>query len=338
MNVSHSSNIKLIALNKQQLFELIYATEKLEKDLSISISKDLITNQLKQAVAIKLSQMKKVAVEEHSWMTIWMLLVQDYSSLVGLFEFKGPPNQAGRVEIGFGLDPAFDDKQKIAEAVDHLSEWALKQPRCNLVTATSVTNPLMMEVFHAAGFLKMAEAQSGSLWHRYQDPAEIPHKISRHGFESIGVIHTAFETPAGTPIQPNAAQDSQGTIILHPVLVEGLRDLDGFSHIILIYVFDQIGQPRLLVKPFMDDQERGVFATRAPARPNPIGISVVRLLKIEGNLLTFSDADMLNNTPLLDIKPYAPPFEPQTVERMGWLTKRADLLNESKDDGRFVLD
>jgi len=338
MKASHSKDIKLIALNKQQLFELIYATEKLEKNLSISISQELITNQLKQAVAFKLSQMKKVAVEEHSWMTIWMLLVQDNSSLTGLFEFKGPPNQAGRVEIGIGLDPAFDDKIRIAEAVDYLCEWALNQPRCNLITATSVTNPLMMQVFHDAGFLKMAEAPSGSLWHRYQNPAEIPHQISRHGFESIGVIHTAFETPNGTPIQPNAAQNSQGTIVLHPVLVEGLRDLDGFSHIILIYVFDQINQPKLLVKPYMDDQERGVFATRAPARPNPIGISVVRLLKIEGNRLTFSGADMLNNTPLLDIKPYAPPFEPQTVERIGWLTKRADLLSESKDDGRFVLD
>lgn len=336
MNASTNKDITLIALNKQQLFELIYSTEKLEKDLSITISQDLITDQLKQAITIKLRQMKRVAVEEHDWMTIWLLLVQGFSSATGLFEFKGPPNQAGRVEIGFVLDPVFVDNEKVFEAVDYLSEWALKQPRCSLITATSVTDPMMMQVFQTAGFLKIAEAPIGSLWHRYQNHSEIPHQISRHGFESIGVIHTAFENPTGTPIQPNAAEDSLGTIILHPALVGGLRDLDGFSHIILIYVFDRIDQRKLLVKPFMDEQERGVFATRAPARPNPIGISVVRLLKIEGNRITINGADILNNTPLLDIKPYAPAFEPQTVESIGWLTTRVNQLPDSKDDGRFL--
>ena len=336
MNASDNKGINLIKLNKQQLFELIYMADNLEKDLSITFPQGLISEHLKKAVAFKLKQIKKSLAEDHDWMTIWLFLAQDSPTVAGVFEFKGPPNESGRVEIGFGLDPDFDDNSKVVEAIDTLCEWALSQPKCNFVTATRVTDSKMMQLLQTAGFFKMAEAKTGSLWHRYLDPTEIPHQIKRYGFESIGLIHTAYENPEGTPIQPNSAADSQGTIVLHPILVEGLRDLDGFSHIILIYVFDQIIQPKLLVKPFMDDQERGVFATRAPARPNPIGMSVVRLLKIEGNRLTFSGADMLNNTPLLDIKPYAPPFEPQTVERIGWLTKRADRLPESKDDGRFM--
>jgi len=336
MNAPHNKSIKLIKLNKQQLFELIYMADNLEKDLSITFPQGLISENLKKAVAFKLKQIKKSLAESHDWLTIWLFLVQGSTTVAGIFEFKGPPNEIGRVEIGLGLDPVFDDNSKIVEAIDTLCEWALSQPTCEFVTATRVADSKMMQLLEAAGFFKMAEAKTGSLWHRYSNPIEIPHKIKRFGFESIGLIHTAYENPEGTPIQPNAAADSQGTIVLHPVLVEGLRDLDGFSHIILIYVFDQISQPMLLVKPFMDDQEHGVFATRAPARPNPIGMSVVRLLKIEGNRLTFSGADMLNNTPLLDIKPYAPPFEPQTVERIGWLTKRADRLPESKDDGRFM--
>ena len=335
MNELISEEIKLIPLSKQQLFELVYATEKLEKDLSVTISRDLITNQLTQAVAVKLNQMKKNPVSDYGWMTIWLLLPHNSSSVSGLFEFKGAPNQEGRVEIGFGIDPVFDDIPKVSEAIDSLSKWAIEQPKCTLITATSVSDPMMKNVFQEGGFLRMAEAPSGSLWHRYQDPAEIPHQITRHGFESIGVIHTAFENPIGTPIQPNAAEDSLGTVIIHPVLAEGLKDLDGFSHIILLYVFDRINTPKLLVKPFMDEQERGVFATRAPSRPNPIGISVVRLLAIEGNRLSISGADILNNTPLLDVKPYIPAFDPADVDRIGWLEDRKDRLKNTSDDGRF---
>ena len=328
MNESSSKETALIALNKKQLIELVYATEKLEKDLSVTISRDLITNQLTQAVAIKQKQIKKNLVSEHSWMAIWLMLPHGSSTVSGLFEFKGAPNPEGRVEIGFGIDPVFEDIPKVVEVVDSLSKWAFEQPKCTLITATSVSDPMMMKVFQEAGFLKMAEAPSGSLWHRYQDQDEIPHHITRHGFESIGVIHTAYENPIGTPIQPNAAETSLGTVIIHPMLAEGLRDLDGFSHIILLYVFDRINTPKLLVKPFMDEQDRGVFATRAPSRPNPIGISVVRLLAIEGNRISFSGADILNNTPLLDVKPYVPAFDPVDVERIGWLEHRKDRLTE----------
>lgn len=336
MNELTNKETKLIALSKQQLFELVYAIEKLEKDLSLTISKDLLTDQLTQAVAIKLNQMKKREVSEQGWMSIWLLIPQNSNTVTGLFEFKGPPNQEGRVEIGIGLDPVFDDIHQISEAIKNLCERAFEQPKCNLITATAVSDPILAKVFQEADFLKMAESPAGSLWHCYQNPAEIPHQITRHGFESIGVIHTTYENPSGTPIQPNAAENSLGTIIVHPVLMEGLKDLDDFSHIILLYVFDRINQPKLLVKPFMDDEERGVLATRAPARPNPIGISVVRLLRIEGNLLHFSGADILNNTPLLDIKPYVPAFDPDNVDRIGWLENRKDRLPNSFDDGRFI--
>jgi tRNA-Thr(GGU) m(6)t(6)A37 methyltransferase TsaA len=256
----------------------------------------------------------------------------------GLLTFSGMPDASGIVEIRYDIDPDFPNQEWLRDAIQELSTWALQQPKCELVTATSNVDPLMTDLYEKAGFIRIAQSAVSCLWHKYRDMSQIPHQISRHGFESIGTIHTGYEVAAGTPIQPNAAQESIGTIILHPALTDGLKDLDGFSHIILLYVFDRITHPRLMVKPFMDDQDRGVFATRAPARPNPIGISVIRLLKIDDNLITFSGADMLNNTPLLDIKPYAPPFEPQTVERIGWLEQRAERLQGSSDDGRFVED
>ena len=155
-------------------------------------------------------------------------------------------------------------------------------------------------------------------------------------FQPIGIIQTEHLHAAGTPIQPTAAKDCLGKIILNPELVIGLQDLDGFSHIILLYFLDRIKNSKLLVKPFMDDTERGVFATRAPSRPNPIGLSVVKLIRIEGNIITFSGADMLNNTPLLDIKPYVPLFDPPSVEKIGWLQHNSKRLENSQDDGRFL--
>lgn len=164
----------------------------------------------------------------------------------------------------------------------------------------------------------------------------LPNQILQRIFEPIGIIYTDYETAVGTPIQPTATEDSLGKIVLKPELEPGLKDLDGFSHIILLYVFDRIQQSKLLVKPFLDDTERGVFSTRAPTRPNPIGLSVVRLLKIEGNQVTFSGADMLNNTPLLDIKPYVPMFEPSSIEKFGWLEQQTKRLKNHTDDGRFL--
>lgn len=135
----------------------------------------------------------------------------------------------------------------------------------------------------------------------------------------IGVIRTPFAEPAGTPIQPCMAQGAEGSVIVFDEFAAGLQDLAGFERIWLIYWFHRAGPPRLRVQPFLDEQERGLFATRAPCRPNPIGISCVRLLAVEGHLLKIADVDIVDGTPLLDIKPYAPQFDCYPVRRTGWL-------------------
>ena len=157
-------------------------------------------------------------------------------------------------------------------------------------------------------------------------------------YRPIGIIYTPFKKPKGTPIQPTAAKGVNGKVEVFPEYAEGLKDLDGFSHIILIYHFHLSKKFSLKVKPFMDDQMRGVFATRAPSRPNPIGISVVRLIKIEGNILHIQDVDIVDGTPLLDIKPYVPEFDVRVVDRVGWLEGNLDKLHSLRDDGRFQKD
>ena len=154
-------------------------------------------------------------------------------------------------------------------------------------------------------------------------------------YTPIGFIHSPFREPRGTPIQPPGAKGIDGSVELFPEYVEGLSDLDGFSHIILIYHFHLAKSPSLTMKPFMDDQPHGIFAIRAPSRPNPIGISVVRLVEIENNILHIQDVDILDGTPLLDIKPYVPDFDPPKVERKGWLEKNVRKVQNSRDDGRF---
>jgi len=139
----------------------------------------------------------------------------------------------------------------------------------------------------------------------------------------IGIIHTPFTEPAGTPIQAAMAEGVEGRVEVFAEFAAGLKDLDGFERIWLLYQFDRAPPPRLLVTPFLDDVPRGVFSTRAPCRPNPIGLSPVRLGRIEGNVLYVRDVDMLDGTPLLDIKPYAPRFDHFDVRRSGWLDRAA---------------
>jgi tRNA (adenine37-N6)-methyltransferase len=134
----------------------------------------------------------------------------------------------------------------------------------------------------------------------------------------IGVIRTPFQQASGTPIQSAVAGCAQGRVELLPGLAAGLRDLEGFERIWLIYCFDRASEPQLLVRPYLDRTERGVFATRSPARPNRIGMSAVRLVGIEGDVLLVEGVDMLDGTPLLDIKPYLPAFDHFEVERVGW--------------------
>ena len=138
----------------------------------------------------------------------------------------------------------------------------------------------------------------------------------------IGTIHTPFNTQSDTPIQPFFSKGARGTVELNTDLTEGLSDLGGFSHIYLIYQFHLSEGYDLKVVPFLDEEERGVFATRAPRRPNPIGISVVKLLNINDNILEVENVDMVDGTPLLDIKPYVSSFEPSEDEKNGWLDEK----------------
>ncbi|HDR50734.1 MAG TPA: tRNA (N6-threonylcarbamoyladenosine(37)-N6)-methyltransferase TrmO [Mariniphaga anaerophila] len=154
-------------------------------------------------------------------------------------------------------------------------------------------------------------------------------------YKPIGIIHSPFKDPKGTPIQPAAGKNAEGIIELFPEFVEGLKDLDGFSHLFLLYHFHLIGEAKLKVKPFMDDNEHGIFAIRGPARPNPIGLSVTRLIRIEGNKLYIRGVDIVDGTPLLDIKPYVPEFDSKEKVRTGWLEKNVNKLPNAKDDRRF---
>jgi tRNA-Thr(GGU) m(6)t(6)A37 methyltransferase TsaA len=154
-------------------------------------------------------------------------------------------------------------------------------------------------------------------------------------YRPIGVVHSPFKEAKGTPIQSAAAKGIGGTIELFSEFAEGLEDVEGFSHIILVYHFHLSKKSSLKVRPYMDIRTRGVFATRAPSRPNPIGISIVRLVKVEGNTLYVEDMDIVDGTPLLDIKPYVPEFDARNADRIGWLRKNVHNLDTSKDDGRF---
>ncbi len=149
----------------------------------------------------------------------------------------------------------------------------------------------------------------------------------------IGIIHTPFTETSGTPIQPVLADGAEGRVEVYPAFEPGLKDLEGFERIWLLYWFDRASAARLRVVPFLDDVERGVFAVRAPCRPNPIGLSPVRLLGVSGGVLHVADVDMLDGTPLLDIKPYAPRFDVFEVTRSGWL----DAVDSDRRtaDGRF---
>lgn len=151
----------------------------------------------------------------------------------------------------------------------------------------------------------------------------------------IGVVHSPFSEPAGTPIQPRAAKGVFGTITLAAEYAAGLADLDGFSHIIVLSYFHRAAPFKLAVTPFLDDAPRGLFATRAPSRPNPIGLSVVELVRVEGTTLHIRNVDMLDGTPVLDIKPYVPAFDGPENVRVGWLAARLGDLPDRRDDGRF---
>jgi tRNA-Thr(GGU) m(6)t(6)A37 methyltransferase TsaA len=155
-------------------------------------------------------------------------------------------------------------------------------------------------------------------------------------YRPIGIIHTPYKTPQGTPIQPPASKGVEAEIEVFEKYAEGLADLEGFSHIYLIYHFHLSRKFSLMVKPFLDDAPHGLFATRAPSRPNAIGLSIVELIGTEQNILHVKNIDVLDGTPLLDIKPYVPGFDIRKVRKIGWMEKRIKNLDEAQDDGRFA--
>lgn len=155
-------------------------------------------------------------------------------------------------------------------------------------------------------------------------------------FRPIGIIHTPFAEAANMPIQPAGAIGIKGHIKVFSEYADGLKDLSGFSHIILLYYFHKTKGSQLIVTPYMDSEPRGVFSTRAPARPNPIGISVVKLLKVKGAILSIENVDILDQTPLLDIKPFVTEFDHHRVDRTGWLEKTSGEVQKKRSDHRFA--
>jgi len=154
-------------------------------------------------------------------------------------------------------------------------------------------------------------------------------------YRPIGIIHSPFKEVSGMPIQPSGALGIKGTIEVFTEYSPGLKDIDGFSHIILIYHFHLSKGYALEVEPFLEDQIHGIFAVRAPARPNPIGISVVRLVGVNDNILQIEDVDVINGTPLLDIKPYVPDFDWREAKSTGWLSNKSLNARKHRSDNRF---
>ncbi|WP_332450110.1 tRNA (N6-threonylcarbamoyladenosine(37)-N6)-methyltransferase TrmO [Methanoculleus sp.] len=154
-------------------------------------------------------------------------------------------------------------------------------------------------------------------------------------FTPIGTVHSPFSDPRDMPIQPVGARGVRGTIELDPAYAAGLKDLTGFSRIILLYHLHRSEGYALEVVPFLDTTSHGIFATRAPRRPNAIGLSVLRLVAVDGATLTIEDVDILDGTPVIDIKPYVPAFDAYPDERAGWLASASEAARTRRSDGRF---
>jgi len=146
----------------------------------------------------------------------------------------------------------------------------------------------------------------------------------------IGTIRSSFDEPSKAPIQPVFAAGAKGRVEVLPEYAEGLDDIGGFTHIFLLYAFHLSKGMKLRIRPYLQDVEHGVFATRAPCRPNPIGLSVVRLVRREGNVLHIEDVDVVDGTPLLDIKPFCPRFDARKGASSGWIGEVDDATAEER--------
>lgn len=154
-------------------------------------------------------------------------------------------------------------------------------------------------------------------------------------YQPIGIIHSPFRDREGMPIQPAGAQEIPGWIEINDNYTEGLRNLEGFSHIILLYHFHLSNGYDLEPIPFLDKVKRGVFATRVPRRPNSIGLSVVRLVGVKGRLIKIENIDVVDGTPLLDMKPYVPAFDAISDATSGWVKGKEERLRDIRADDRF---
>jgi len=154
----------------------------------------------------------------------------------------------------------------------------------------------------------------------------------------IGVIRSPFKDPRGAPIQATNGQGVRGFAEVFEEYAEGLDDLDGFSHVVLICHLHLARQTNLKVTPFLDTVLRGVFSTRAPSRPNHLGLTIARLVRIEGNTLHLEDLDIVDGTPLLDIKPYVPRLDQRQGAKLGWLEGKTSEFTRGLADDRFTRD
>ena len=160
----------------------------------------------------------------------------------------------------------------------------------------------------------------------------------QYKFNKIGTIFTNFDKQDNMPIQSvESTEDStNGKVVIYKKYIDGLKDLNLFSHIYLLYYFHKSSSYKLQLTPFLDSIEHGIFATRAPSRPNHIGISIVRLISVNDNILYVKDMDILDNTPLLDIKPYVKQFDIRENTSSGWINTSIDQLKKKKSDRRFI--
>ena len=155
-------------------------------------------------------------------------------------------------------------------------------------------------------------------------------------YNPIGYVHSPIKTVEDSPIQSVGADNITGFIELDYSLIDGLKDLDGFSHIIVLYHFHKSKNPQLLCKPFLDNIEHGIFAIRGPNRPNAIGFSIVSIIKIQDNVIHIGNVDILDGTPVLDIKPYVHEFDALINTRSGWLEKYVKRSKTIRSDDRFL--
>jgi len=153
-------------------------------------------------------------------------------------------------------------------------------------------------------------------------------------YQPIGRIYSPFKENIGVPRQAVGASEIKGSIEIFDDFSGGLKDLDGFSHIVVIFHLHMVKNPSLKAHPPWDGKEHGVFATRSPYRPNPIGVSVVKLEHIDKNILHISGVDMADDSPVLDIKPHVPDLNPTKDVRIGWLTDKVEGMNKSKSGDR----